>query len=117
LLQAEPDTRRATIVIWDAECEHDRIDKCHEVPCMIAIQPYIRSGKLNMTAVFRSQDMRRAWPQNVFGLAHLQRFMATGEHLAVVDRYVTGTFGEDFHGLGVKVGTLSTMTVSAHVYY
>jgi len=67
-------------------------------PCMVAVSFLIRDNKINATAFFRSHDIQRAWPANVYGLSKLM------DHLAVAARSK------------FAVGRITTYSVSAHIY-
>lgn len=86
------ESRRAISVTWDPvlDTEND------EVPCMMLVDLKIRNGKLNTTGLWRSHDIYGAWFPNAVGLTNLALY-AAGE-------------------LGVKVGTLTIHSISAHVY-
>lgn len=87
-----PESRRAISVTWDPvmDTEND------EVPCMILVDLKIRDGKLNITGLWRSHDIYGAWFPNAVGLSNLAQY-AAGE-------------------LGIKVGTLTIHSISAHIY-
>lgn len=67
-------------------------------PCMVALSFLIRDGKINATAFFRSHDILRAWPANIYGIAHLMEHLAT----AAKNKFT--------------VGRIQTYSVSAHIY-
>jgi thymidylate synthase len=67
-----------------------------EVPCLQLLDFLIRDGKLNLTAFFRSHDIERAWVPNVYGLGQLMKHVACE--------------------VGVPVGSLTTISASAHIY-
>ncbi|MFH0860993.1 MAG: thymidylate synthase [Candidatus Altiarchaeota archaeon] len=85
-------TRRATAVTWIPPID----SKKEEVPCLILADFKVRDGKLNLTAVFRSNDMYGAWPANMYGLNKVNNFVAKK--------------------VGVKAGAITTLSISAHVY-
>lgn len=91
-LKKHPETRRAVATTWD------RLDDPHskEVPCMILVDFKIRNGQLNTTAVWRSHDIYGALYPNLKGLVHLACFVA--------------------NGVDVPVGTITTQSISAHIY-
>ncbi|MCE5214077.1 MAG: thymidylate synthase [Methanobacterium sp.] len=86
------ESRRAISVTWDPVMD----TKNDEVPCMMLVDLKIRDGKLNITGLWRSHDIYGAWFPNAVGLANLAQY-AAGE-------------------LGVKVGTLTIHSISAHIY-
>jgi len=91
-LKKDPNSRRSLAVTWIPPVD----EKKEEVPCLILADFKIRGGKLHLTAVFRSNDMFGAWPANAYGLTRLCEFVAKG--------------------VGVPVGTLTTLSISAHIY-
>jgi thymidylate synthase len=92
-LKEYPTTRRAIAVTW-----HPSYDGLHDShsPCLIALDFLIRSGKLNLTAFFRSWDFARAAPCNMYGLAKLQERVAKE--------------------VDVPMGSLAIIAASAHIY-
>ncbi len=83
---------------WIVEDELTRryLNKDKSSPCIILVQPNIQDGVLHLTAYIRSNDMFRAWPLNAFGLRKLQKIISDE--------------------LGVDIGTLTTISCSAHLY-
>ncbi len=83
---------------WIIEDELTRryLNKDKNSPCIILVQPNIQDGVLHLTTYIRSNDMFRAWPLNAFGLRKLQKIIA--------------------QGVGADVGTLTTISCSAHIY-
>lgn len=92
-LKKNPTTRQATMYLWlpEKDLETDRYK-----PCQITADYKYRNGRLNATHVFRSHDIRDAWPQNVYGLAKLLEFISKGA--------------------GMEPGSLSTISHSGHYY-
>jgi len=90
-LREAQETRRAIMVTW-----YPSDIKKKNVPCMIMVDLLIRAGKLHLTAIFRSHDIARAWPANVYGLSKIMKLIA--------------------ESLGVEIGTLTTFSISAHIY-
>ncbi len=91
-LRDNPQSRRAIAITWVPEYD----TKADEVPCLQLLDFLIRGGNLQCTAVFRSQDLERAWPCNVYGIGRLMQHIADE--------------------VGVPVGSLTTMSASAHIY-
>jgi len=85
-------TRRAMMVLWNPL--KDLFEE--EVPCITVVQVLIRNNTLHLTSYIRSNDMYLAWPANAYALAKLGGYIAKR--------------------VGVKMGTLTTHSVSAHVY-
>jgi len=90
-LRHEPTTRRAVISIWDG-FDYGQVHP----PCWMTLDFLRRNEQLHLTALIRSNDIKQAWPANVFGLGVLMDQVATE--------------------LGVEVGCLTTHSVSAHIY-
>ena len=88
-----PNTRRAVISLWDGKI--DNLAK--HPPCLNHIQ-FSRDGEaLNMTCLFRSNDILMAYGANIYGLA---------------------LFFNDFcHDTEYKVGKLTTISSNPHIYY
>jgi len=63
---------------------------------MILVDFKIRDDKLNTTGLWRSHDIYGAWLPNAVGLTNLAIYAA--------------------EKLGVKVGTLTIHSISAHIY-
>ena len=93
MLRKYPTSRRATAFLWLPE--KDLETGLHH-PCQIMADYKLRDGKLHAAHVFRSHDIKDAWPQNVYGLAKLQESIADS--------------------LEVQAGSLSTLSISAHYY-
>lgn len=85
-------TRRAIAITWVPEWDAGD----DEVPCLQLLDFLIRGGKLQCTAFFRSQDLERAWPCNVYGIGQLMKHTA--------------------HEVGCETGSLTTISASAHIY-
>jgi thymidylate synthase len=90
--------KSALALSWIVEDELTRryLNKDKSSPCIVLVQPNVQDGVLNFTAYIRSNDMFRAWPLNAFGLRKLQKIIS--------------------EGLGVDMGTLTTVSCSAHIY-
>jgi len=91
-LKEQPTSRRAQAITWIVGDDNLRKD----VPCLQYIQCHIVSGKLDMTAMFRSNDMLVAAGANMFALTNLMRVIADA--------------------LGVEVGTYTHISLIPHVY-
>ena len=85
-------TRRATAVTWKPEIDFEEED----VPCLILLDFKIRGGKLHVTGVWRSHDIFGAYFANVHGIWNLMRYVAMETQ--------------------TKVGSLTTHSISAHIY-
>ncbi|MEM1509964.1 MAG: thymidylate synthase [Thermofilaceae archaeon] len=87
-----PDTRRALAVLW----EHNVDKNSTEPPCILAIQGDVTEGFYNHTVFVRSNDVYGAWPYNAWGQLKL------AENIA--------------ENLGLKLGVVTLISCSAHVY-
>lgn len=91
-LRENPESRRSIAITWVPGW--DAFDA--EVPCLQLLDFFIRDGKLQCTAFFRSWDVGRAAVPNMYGLARLQSHVA----------------GK----VGVPMGSLTIVAASAHIY-
>lgn len=91
-LKTEPTSRRAFAITYhpDSDMYEDSI------PCLQLINFLIRDGKLHMTAVFRSWDVKRAGPANLYGLSKLLEYVA--------------------NRINMPTGELTVFAIAAHVY-
>lgn len=85
-------SRRAIAFTWDVLADYNN-PKC---PCLDMVQAIVQDDRLHMTVYFRSNDMYGAWPQNCYALRKLQKYIATE--------------------VDVEMGTLTTISNSAHIY-
>jgi len=100
-LQNDPNDRGAVAILYDPW--HDNqldvevpLEKGFRNPCLVLIQSTIKDGKLELTGFFRSNDMFNGWPENAVGLRAFQGWMAKR--------------------LGRPVGSLTTVSMRAHIY-
>jgi thymidylate synthase len=91
-LKTGNNTRRATAVTWIPYIDTE-VD---EVPCMIIDDFKLRDGKVHLTTLFRSHDFAGAYPANLYGLSRLLGYVAEQS--------------------GQPPGTITTVSVSAHIY-
>jgi thymidylate synthase len=91
-LTKNKNSRRAVAVTWQPW--EDLFS--HDPPCMDFLKFSIKKGKLCLTVVFRSHDVLKAWPQNVFAIYKLL----------------------DLVGMTIGVGTgwLEIISLDPHVY-
>jgi thymidylate synthase len=90
-LRVNQRSRRAVISLW-----RDSDYGIQHPPCWMVLEFLVRNEAVHLTAFIRSNDMRAAWPQNAYGLYRLQ------DHVA--------------KALGMEIGTLTTISGSAHIY-
>ena len=91
-----PYDRGALAVLWKphvdnfppkkTEIKTDGQTKGWKVPCLVMILAQCIEGKLNMTCVFRNNDIYGAWPLNAFALRTLQQRLAVeiGQDMGVL---------------------------------
>ena len=72
LLKHEPDTRQATISIYDCK-EHDTFT--FDTPCTYAVQFTILDNKLNMSVVMRSNDLWYGFCNDQYQFSKLQHYV------------------------------------------
>jgi thymidylate synthase len=72
-LRKTPDSRHCYIALWDNREDLPQGTKC---PCFVSAFFRRFDGKLNLTANFRTHNAMDAWPENLYGLMALQRFVA-----------------------------------------
>jgi thymidylate synthase len=98
-LDSNMQSRRATMVTWDPA--KDSLED--EVPCMIMVDFKIRDGRLNTTGIWRSHDMFGAYVANFIAIRKLAM-------------YVVNELKVNFGRRDLKVGPITTQSISAHIY-
>lgn len=93
LLATDKDSRRAVI---NFNVPNPNVIETKDEICTIALQFYIRDGKLNCTGIMRSNDIWYGLPYDVVFFTELQKYIA--------------------HRLNVEVGTYVHDVVSLHCY-
>lgn len=93
-LTANPFSRQAVIHIKDAV--DYTVNPTKDVPCTIALQYFIREGKLHATTYMRSNDLWTGFPYDVFCFTCFQILLA--------------------FKLGVDIGTYTHVAGSLHLY-
>jgi thymidylate synthase len=91
-LTESKNSRRAVAVTW----QPGKDLFSHDPPCMDFLKFSIKKDRLCLTVVFRSHDVLKAWPQNVYAISRLQE-------------YVTNK-------IGVGIGWLEIISLDPHVY-
>ena len=94
LLRRDPNSRQAVIHIKDPVDYRDHPTK--DVPCTVALQYFIRDGKLHATTYMRSNDLWTGFPYDVFCFTCFQIMLA--------------------FRLGVEIGTYTHIAGSLHLY-
>ena len=93
ILTDEPNSRRAKINI---NFPNEKVDTTKDEPCTMSLHFMIRNGKLDCTAVMRSNDIWFGFPYDVAFFTELQKYIA--------------------RELNVGYGTYTHFAVSLHVY-
>ena len=97
-LKSFPENKGAIAVLWEPIIDNFGLREIWRTPCLVLVQAVIRDKKLFLTAYFRSNDMFGSWPLNCFGLRAFQK-----ETAALIDK-------------SIKLGPLTTISHSAHIY-
>lgn len=93
LLKSDPNSRRAVL---NFNVPNINVIETKDEICTIALQMYIRDGKLNCTGVMRSNDIWLGTPYDVAFFTELQKYIA--------------------HRLNVEYGTYTHFVTSLHAY-
>ena len=72
-LKEKPESRHAYIALWANSRD---LPEGTDTPCFVSAFFRRFEGKLTLTATFRSHNAMEAWPENVYGLIAIQRFVA-----------------------------------------
>ncbi len=97
-LAKTPYSRRGIAFTW----EYGRDMNSPLPPCIIAVQGIITNNLYNHTCLIRSNDMVKGWPANMIGQIRLAEY---------ITEEINKIAGTDY-----KVGFVSTVSVSAHMY-
>jgi thymidylate synthase len=84
MLKDNPETRQATISIYDGK---EINDYTNDTPCTYAVQFTILSGKLNMSVVMRSNDLWYGFCNDQYQFSNLQMYVAYQLNLPVGTYY------------------------------
>jgi thymidylate synthase len=71
-LRAKPDSRHGYITLWDNSRD---LPEGSDTPCFVTAFFRKFEGKLTLTATFRAHNAMEAWPENLYGLIAIQRFV------------------------------------------
>ena len=93
LLSSDEHSRRALINI---NTPHNNVQDTLDEPCTIALQYFIRDGKLHSTGMMRSNDMWFGFPYDIPFFTELQKYIA--------------------HRLDIETGSYTHFVTSMHVY-
>lgn len=95
-LAEDQDSRQAVMTIW-----RPNPPKTKDVPCTIAVQWFIRDGKLYCIDTMRSSDLWLGWPYDAFNFSILS--------LAIIVRLRK-------YGIYLKLGDMTLVAGSQHIY-
>jgi thymidylate synthase len=95
LIKARPDSKKMLAVTTDVKLDWSRANQ-GDTPCLTQILGSVYDHRFYLTAHFRSQDMVHGWPRNALALRQLQADIAKDS--------------------GYKLGPLTLITHSAHIY-
>lgn len=93
LLKTDPNSRRAVL---NFNVPNKNVIETKDEICTIALQMYIRDGKLNCTGIMRSNDIWLGTPYDVAFFTELQKYIA--------------------HRVGVEYGIYTHFVISIHAY-
>lgn len=92
-IKSKPDDADKTFVLWDPFV-HGMRDRSR--PCLMYVAALVRDGKIDMETIWRSHDIAKGWPENLYGMLRLQHYIA--------------------QETGYKSGHLIASSQSAHIY-
>ncbi|MFH0977920.1 MAG: thymidylate synthase [Candidatus Woesearchaeota archaeon] len=94
VLKRDPYSKACVAITWHVQDELMRKHKSS--PCLAIMQALVQDERLQLMVFFRSHDMVQGWPENAYGCAAIQKFIADG--------------------IGIETGLLTIISGSAHVY-
>ncbi|HIJ83063.1 MAG: hypothetical protein HW380_576 [Magnetococcales bacterium] len=74
MLKDNPESRHVYISLWDTSRDLLSPNKGH--PCLVSLFFRRFDNLLTLTASFRTHNALRAWPENVYGLIAIQRYVS-----------------------------------------
>ena len=92
-LKSDQRSRRAVAITWNPVVDQNTDD----VPCLQLVQCAVRNNELQMSVVFRSNDIHLALSANMYGLIQKQQQIADA--------------------VGVPVGRYTHVALIPHIYY
>ncbi len=72
-LRENPESRHCYVSLWDTARDST---EGHGCPCLVSLFFRRFDGRLTLTAAFRTHNAGDAWPENVWGLIAIQRYVA-----------------------------------------
>ena len=94
VLKRDPYSKAVVALTWHPADELMRKHKSS--PCLVFLQAMVQDDKLNLTVFFRSHDMTQGWPENTYGCAAIQKYIA--------------------ENIGYETGILTMISGSAQIY-
>lgn len=95
LLKKDPTSRRAVITLFDPSTDSNLLSK--NIPSLLYAYFKIKDNKLTLTCSIRSNDLFIGWPGNIYQIIMLHKYVA--------------------ELLNLKLGMLTTISGSAHVFH
>jgi len=95
LLKKDQSTRRAVVSLYNPSTDSNILSK--NIPSIMFMHFKIKDNMLNLTCFIRSNDFFIGWPGNIYQIFVLQRYVS--------------------EKLDLKIGTLTTISCSAHVFH
>lgn len=95
LLRKDPSTRRAVVSLYNPSTDSNILSK--NIPSMMFMHFKIKNSSLNLACFIRSNDIFIGWPGNIFQIFMLHKHVA--------------------EKLGIKIGSLTTVSCSAHAFH
>jgi thymidylate synthase len=77
-LAASPDSRHCYVTLWDNALD---LPTGSNTPCFVTAFFRKFEGELTLTATFRAHNAMDAWPENLYGLLAIQRFVCDRANL------------------------------------
>lgn len=94
VLKRDPYSKACVAITWHV---HEELMRKHKSsPCLVLMQALIQDEKLNCLVYFRSHDMVQGWPENAYGCAAIQKYIADS--------------------VGIETGELTIISGSAQIY-
>jgi thymidylate synthase len=111
-LEANPDSRQVALQLWDGTVDlplEDGQPRAADIPCNILTLLKVRSGRLELTEILRSNDVFRGLPYNFVQFTTIQEVLAGWMGIDV------GTYGQVVDSLHVYEDALADVTTSKRI--
>lgn len=96
-LVRDPQSRQAVMTIW-----RQNPPKSKDIPCTVAVQWFIRNGRLHCVDTMRSSDVWLGWPYDVFNFSALS--------------FMLLLYLRSRHDMDLRLGSLWLNAGSQHLY-